>query len=384
MQKLVKHLVLSLVISCFLCSCSEQSCKISQKDGVTSYTNNGKGSNHDATIKVKKIFEINGVSENINDSSQIFTTPECLDVDSEGNIYILDKSSGTVKKFDQQGKFTQSFGGRGEGPGEMTNPIYLVIKNDTVVTYSIRTKSISKFTTSGIFINKLVISEFVINCMNAFDNNHYLIFKKGRKETENKVVLNWGISLLDNSFRTIGELCQNLINLDDFKSGGNNKYMNSFTHNSQSVFWSKPATDSYTIYESNQNGSLKSVITKPARTISYFPQEIEKIASINARFKKEVNMSGKFKQLIQSMYIDKDGRLLVCKGVDRKNGNSSIWLDIFKDGIFLNSAELDIIEHTDYDFNDHLLYFKDKRLFLLDFFNSKVVVFDYDTNLKVN
>lgn len=55
------------------------------------------------------------------------TTPESsigmlsgLAVDSKGNILVLDRTDATVKQFDSLGGFIRSFGGRGEGPGQLS------------------------------------------------------------------------------------------------------------------------------------------------------------------------------------------------------------------------------------------------------------------------
>lgn len=44
--------------------------------------------------------------------------PVAVRTDNEGNIYIADRASLTVKVFDKQGTYLRSFGGRGRGPGE--------------------------------------------------------------------------------------------------------------------------------------------------------------------------------------------------------------------------------------------------------------------------
>jgi len=44
-------------------------------------------------------------------------------IDSSGNVYVLDKFSKTIKKYQSDGQFVDEFGfGEGEGPGELLNP----------------------------------------------------------------------------------------------------------------------------------------------------------------------------------------------------------------------------------------------------------------------
>jgi hypothetical protein len=53
------------------------------------------------------------------DDKEFFALPTSLTVDAKGNIYIYDAKQLKIYSFDKSGKYLKSFGGPGEGPGEM-------------------------------------------------------------------------------------------------------------------------------------------------------------------------------------------------------------------------------------------------------------------------
>lgn len=56
------------------------------------------------------------------DENYAFFIPEDMTLDHSGNIYVLDVGNYRIQKFDRRGKFMLSFGGEGQGPGELRNP----------------------------------------------------------------------------------------------------------------------------------------------------------------------------------------------------------------------------------------------------------------------
>ncbi len=50
-----------------------------------------------------------------------------LDVDGDGNIYVLDRGSFRIQKFDKEGGYVQTIGREGQGPGEFDNPNFITL-----------------------------------------------------------------------------------------------------------------------------------------------------------------------------------------------------------------------------------------------------------------
>jgi NHL repeat len=82
-----------------------------------------------------------------------YGTPSDIDVDKEGNLYVLDEGNFRVQKFNRNGKFVLAFGRYGKGEGEFDNPERIVVDQagDIYVadTYNHR---IQKFDKNGKFI----------------------------------------------------------------------------------------------------------------------------------------------------------------------------------------------------------------------------------------
>jgi len=66
-------------------------------------------------ISLEKDLEI-GIEEG--DENYMFAGVIDVEVDSKGNIFVLDWKNRTVKKFDNKGKFICDIGKKGQGPGE--------------------------------------------------------------------------------------------------------------------------------------------------------------------------------------------------------------------------------------------------------------------------
>lgn len=67
---------------------------------------------------VRKIGELEGDNENL-----MFYSPSDIEVDDDGNYYILDGGNFRVQKFDKDLNFISSFGRKGEGPEEFTRGV---------------------------------------------------------------------------------------------------------------------------------------------------------------------------------------------------------------------------------------------------------------------
>ena len=81
-----------------------------------------------------------------------FSTIKGIDVDSYGNIYVLDLLAFEVRVFAADGQFIRKFGRKGGGPGEFLNPRSLVLHNDTVIVLD---NSLVMFDTAGSYVRSV-------------------------------------------------------------------------------------------------------------------------------------------------------------------------------------------------------------------------------------
>ena len=68
-----------------------------------------------------------------------------IQVDDQGQIYVLDSKECLVKVFDPKGKLIRSFGKRGQGPGEFENPLGMWLSKAGLSIFDFSTHKIVRF-----------------------------------------------------------------------------------------------------------------------------------------------------------------------------------------------------------------------------------------------
>ena len=109
------------------------------------------------TFNLEEIFTID--TENFSIVRTGLTDISCFDVDSKGNIYFLgflQREGNNIFKFDKNGRFVNSFGRKGQGPGEVQYPFHLEVdnQNNIVVTDQSKLKLIF-FSNEGSLIREI-------------------------------------------------------------------------------------------------------------------------------------------------------------------------------------------------------------------------------------
>lgn len=98
------------------------------KDGVRIVHNKRIISDNISNIEIRFVQKIGDYDSK--DDNYLFYQPRDMAVDSYGNIYILDGGNFRIQKFDAQGKFLRTIGGKGQGPAEFITPVSIEIDND--------------------------------------------------------------------------------------------------------------------------------------------------------------------------------------------------------------------------------------------------------------
>ncbi|MFQ5941526.1 MAG: 6-bladed beta-propeller, partial [Nitrososphaerales archaeon] len=82
-------------------------------------------------------------------------TPDGIDVDSYGNVFIVDRENEVAKKFDNDGRLISKWGSTGIGDNEFTKPTAMALNSENVV-YIVDTGNnrIQKFDSEGNFVAK--------------------------------------------------------------------------------------------------------------------------------------------------------------------------------------------------------------------------------------
>lgn len=89
-------------------------------------------------------------------------------VDSEGNIFVLDSGNFRIQKFDRNGKYLQSIGRQGQGPGEFERPSTLYLDSDNNIYVEDSGGKVHIFNKGGEFKNAVTLTEFTRPIMREF------------------------------------------------------------------------------------------------------------------------------------------------------------------------------------------------------------------------
>ena len=70
-------------------------------------------------------------------------------VDSEGRIYALSQGTSEIRVFSDEGEFLRTIGRRGQGPGELTHPVFLTVAGSTLVASDRRARKVTVWNLEG-------------------------------------------------------------------------------------------------------------------------------------------------------------------------------------------------------------------------------------------
>ncbi len=97
-----------------------------------------------------KFSAVMNIGGNAADTNYQFGAVTAIDIDADGNIYVLDTQAQVVRVFDSQGKFLRTIGRKGSGPGELTAATALfVTAGDTLLVADVAAGRLLRFGTDG-------------------------------------------------------------------------------------------------------------------------------------------------------------------------------------------------------------------------------------------
>ncbi|MCK4980157.1 MAG: 6-bladed beta-propeller, partial [Candidatus Delongbacteria bacterium] len=272
MKRIIAILIVSMMI---LISCGKKEADVKKvvadKDGVKNYTNTLTPADPTAKLELTKLFTISGESE---DSLASFNQPFSMTADKDGNIYILDMSSMSLKKFDKEGLFIKSIGRRGQGPGELSGPSFVAILGDTLSVMSQRVRKISRFTLDGEYIDDKRL-EMDVQLPKTYDNRTVIGYTV-TVDQENQAI-KFSLSLMDKNFKITSTFEKRDIGFQDFSSGKVkiSDLLIPFVPGDDKVYLSENDDNQYKINEYNMSGKKTASIKKDYRKIKNSDEEQE-------------------------------------------------------------------------------------------------------------
>ncbi|MBN2856972.1 MAG: 6-bladed beta-propeller [Candidatus Delongbacteria bacterium] len=345
-----KYILFALTVVIIISSCAKKADSFREEEvnGVTHYINSDTSADPSASLNLKKLFTIS--SENQTDTAAYLKRPMSITEDSSGNIFILDIMSMSIKKFDSQGNFVTSIGRSGQGPGELYYPSFAYINNDTLKVFSAPSRKISKFDLDGNFYADQVL-ELDVQLQNtkvSRDNSKIASYVVKQIQKEGQMPdIDFGLNIVNAEGLLPGaSLTSKVLSMQDLMAGkiDINDLIIPFVPGNEHVYVSENSDSQYRIFAYDYEGNKKFEIRKAFKNIRYEKEEKEKYEEEMKKMSQGVQSInvGNFKKAIVSMHTDRYGRLLVVPSVDRNIDPDGVYIDIFKDGKFLNRVDYPI------------------------------------------
>ena len=126
----------------------------------------------------------------------MFLDPSEIEIDSEGNLYILEKLDSTIKKYNPSGHLIKKIGRQGQGPGEFVelSSIEINSKNE-IFAYDSRLRKIEVFTTNGNLIKTMKLNRYTVKHFKLGKDGTLFIGQEKLKPINNKSKLHYTISI---------------------------------------------------------------------------------------------------------------------------------------------------------------------------------------------
>jgi len=299
-------------------------------------------SQHQTKFKLIKDLEIKSDEKDLKKS---FLSPGGLEVDSEGNIYVLEPSEQRIQVFTTEGVYLNTIGRKGQGPGEFQAPYPMFMdKKDRLYVYDIMRRAVVLFNERGEFIKNIPLNPQMLKVDKiTIDSDFNIIcgYFPAKKEYDRYI-----ISIFDKDFNQLKEIYKKIGVLPFIQIGAVTIQPVRFT---PEVIWAMDDKDNFYIsynkaYEIevlSKEGELIQKITKKHKPEKVTKKEEQEITALyqnkSKQFYDALNIP-KVKPPILRLNFIKD-YLFVLK----KTENKKCFFDIFhKNGTYVNEIILDL------------------------------------------
>ncbi|MDA3884491.1 MAG: hypothetical protein PF638_02750 [Candidatus Delongbacteria bacterium] len=325
----MKRIILLFIATIMIISCTKKD------TGIKTYFNNSTPANPDFNIEIVEQDTLQ------NDSTRMFfDMPWDAVEDTDGNIFILSLFNGKIVKYDNSFNYITDFGGKGNGPGELSSPQSMFVYKDTLFVTDSGTKKISKYITDGHFVNSTFAP--ILSKSHTFTrkNNYFISQSIDFYEKENVMVGRSNLTLIDNRLNLIKNIVYGAETEDFifFKS------RISYAMTDNNIYVAENRTDRYKINIFDYSGKKTGIINKDYAMIPF-------------EYKKEIwskFFGSKYKRIISNLYTDYNDNIWVMKAQkdapDADGYRVTLKFDVFKNGEFINEVTLDSLYYESYNY----------------------------------
>lgn len=377
-MKRTKQVIIVMISLVLLLGCTtkEQTCTVTEKDGVKIYRNKNIPTVENLDFNPVKKFTLNNDPDSDNYLS--FIDLDMIGVDNENNIYIGDMFKPKINKYDKNGKLLTTFCRKGNGPGEVGAISFVCVKNDTIYVGDWETSSISLFNDQGEFINEVQPLGALFQ-VKSVGEDKFVCSMFNNEVINGENAMKRESVLLNNSFLPIKVLDTSLMS-----SGSRSDLQDEWIHVTVSKDKIYLGVNDKNIYKVNAfdfKGNLVETVMKSYVAVNFTKLEQEKMNQYlismygdNSGRRSKVDK----KHAVNGIFIDKNGNLLVHPAVNTEKDNTNgIVLDYFKDNVYLNTGVLKT--DKEYYFSDYKVFLRlfNDRMYVINSAENIVEVFEY-------
>lgn len=379
--------VMCLLLVLIIVGCSKQpdNFTVRESNGVKYFSNTDVPNDASAKLDLKKIFTINPDAQS--DSTARMVNPGFITEDKDQNIFILDSRAHNIKKYNKIGKLQKIIGREGQGPGELNIPIIMFFNNDTLNVFSIGSSKISMYNMNGEFYYEKAVDRIQFQDSKISSDGMNLVcynMKSGFGDKNDIFKFDMSVvNLLEMKEKSTISSVQ--FSMEDIMAGKFYPFDSvvPYCAGKDNVILSDDTDYQYNFISYDFEGNKKMEIKKSYNKIRLDDREKEEYIAKKSKRKSINNADLKapeFKKAIQAIYEDKYGRVLVVPTIDRQIDKDGDYIDIFKDGKFLNRVDFNLYgKGSAENFNKEKgeVYFSGTRMYYLNRENMTIDVYEY-------
>jgi len=289
---------------------------------------------------------------------------------SPDDIYLLDSRTCTVFHTDAQFNKINSFGGKGQGPGEFEVSYNITAIGDTVTVIDDQLRRVSFFDRSGNFIRSAGFTGSL--SWIRYVGGNIVGLGISNETVDEKYYGIQNINIYDSDLNIISPICERR-NFIKNPSVSVLKLIITATGKNRIYLYEKSKKD-ISILAYDLTGKVIQTIKDRSPSIDISSEEIKELTDKYKSYNLAPEVideiifgEGKTKNTVRYIYADKNGILWVLKTY-RNEGKENPVYSIYKDGIYLKDITLPIPA-------DHKLFFENGRIYA--FTDQEIIVFDY-------
>lgn len=259
---------------------------------------------------------------------EMFSEMTAVEVDNEGNIYILDRKESMIKVFDSKGKYVRTIGKKGQGPGEVNQPVGIrITPNNELLVEDVFNQRLAVFALDGKFLKNVSTAKALGLAGIAVDSQGNIIGQQV-VPSENKLIrevkkygsdLNPLFTIVSSDFPNILEGKINIFRFLIFYVVGKEDH----------IFYGNP--EEYEIKIFNSEGKLVKKILKEWDAVKVTKEDEEdilaRIPDVGGGFKDRLEFPKLF-PAYQSFSLDEQERLLV-RTFEKGKKKDEYFFDVF-------------------------------------------------------